>query len=167
MVDKSPPPSDTATIGEGRDWLRERREVGAECPLCHQLAKVYRRTITSAMARALALIWHEGGWGSRLYVHVPSVDPARGGDVAKLEHWGLLEEERTVRTDGGRAGYWRVTRKGEDWLNGSVSVPKYARMYDGRLLSLTGPAWTVFEALGKRFDYRELMDGKESVIRAP
>ena len=30
----------------------------------------------------------------RLYVHVPSIDPARGGDVAKLEFWGLIEEER-------------------------------------------------------------------------
>ena len=108
MTDPAPPPvhevPDTATIGEVRDWLREHVEKGAECPLCHQFAKVYRRTITSAMARALVLIWHEGGWGKRLYVHVPSIDPARGGDVAKLEHWGLIEEERVARPDGGRGG---------------------------------------------------------------
>ena len=90
---------------------------------------------------------------------MPSVDPARGGDVAKLEYWGLLEEERGVRPDGGRAGYWRVTLRGEDWLHGKVEVPKYARVYDGRMLSLTGPSWSVFEALGKKFDYRELMSG--------
>lgn len=167
MADPAELPDDSMTVGEARDWLREHVEKGAECPLCHQFSKVYRRTITSAMARALALIWHEGGWGKKLYVHVPSVDPARGGDVAKLEHWGLLEEERTVRTDGGRAGYWRLTRRGEEWLEGRISVPKYARVYNGKLLSLTGPAWTVFEALGKRFDYRELMDGRESVLRAP
>lgn len=168
MTDKTEPPGDEATIAEGRDWLREKVEKGACCPLCGQYAKVYRRTITAAMARALALIWHEGAWGKRLYVHVPSVDPARGGDVAKLEHWGLIEEERVVRPDGGRAGYWRLTRRGEDWLNAKTSVPKYARLYDGKLLSLTGPAWGVFDALGKRFDYRELMAGGEDkrVVRA-
>jgi hypothetical protein len=162
------PVPDTATVGEAREWLRENVEKGAECPLCHQFSKVYRRTITSAMARALALIWHEGGWGKHLYVHVPSIDPARGGDVAKLENWGLIEEERIARPDGGRAGYWRITNKGEEWLNGKVSVPKYARLYDGKLLSLTGPSWDVFQALGKRFDYRDLMDGSDDkrVVRA-
>jgi hypothetical protein len=104
-------------------------------------------------------MWREGDYARRLYVHVPSIDPARGGDVAKLEFWGLIEEERAVRIDGGRAGFWRVTRRGEDWIERKTTVPKYARIYDGRLLSLTGPAVSIDDALGGTFRLDDLMAG--------
>jgi hypothetical protein len=153
-------PDLSATLGEVRDWLRARVEKGTHCPACEQFAKVYRRQIYAGMVQALILMWREGDFSRRLYVHVPSIDPARGGDVAKLEFWGLIEEERATRVDGGRAGYWRVTRRGEDWINRKVAVPKYARIYDGRLLSLTGPLVTVDEALARgKFRLDELMRG--------
>jgi hypothetical protein len=148
-----------ATLGEVRDWLRARVEKGTHCPACEQFAKVYKRQIYAGMVRALVLMYREGDFGRRLYVHVPSIDPARGGDVAKLEFWGLIEEERGSRVDGGRAGYWRVTRRGEDWLQRKTTVPKYARIYDGRLLSLTGVAVTVDDALRDVFRLDDLMAG--------
>jgi hypothetical protein len=53
-----------------------------------------------------------------------------------------------------------VTRRGEDWLNRKTAVPKYARIYDGRLLSLTGPLVTVDEALARgKFRLDDLMKG--------
>lgn len=152
-------PDDTWTLEESRAWLRARVEKGAHCPLCSQFTKVYRRKINAAMARALILMWKEGDLGRRLYVHVPSIDPTRGGDVAKMEYWGLIEEERAVRTDGGRAGYWRLTRRGEDWILGKVRIPKYARVYDGRLLSLAGEPVSINDALGDWFKLDELMEG--------
>ena len=76
-------------------------------------------------------------------MHVPSIDPARGGDVAKLEFWGLIEEERAqARPTAAAPGTGGSRRRGEDWLNRKTAVPKYARVYDGRLLSLTGAAVT-------------------------
>lgn len=152
-------PDDSWTLGATRDWLRERAERGAKCPCCTQFTKVYRRKVNAAMARALILMWKEGDLGRRLYVHVPSIDPTRGGDVAKMEYWGLIEEERAIRIDGGRAGYWRVTRRGEDWIEGKVTIPKYARVYDGKLLSLSGPAVGIHEALGDWFRLDDLMEG--------
>jgi hypothetical protein len=154
-----PPPGLDTPLGEVRDWLRGRVEKGVRCPACEQFAKVYRRKIYAGMVRALVLMWREGDMSRRLYVHVPSIDPARGGDVAKLEHWGLIEEERTVRTDGGRAGYWRVTVRGQDWIERKTTVPQYARIYDGRLLSLTGPGVTVDDALADVFRLDDLMEG--------
>jgi len=148
-----------ATLGEVRDWLRTRIEKGTHCPACEQFAKVYRRRIYAGMVRALILMWREGDYARRLYVHVPSIDPARGGDVAKLEFWGLIEEERAVRTDGGRAGFWRVTRRGQDWIERKTTVPRYARIYDGRLLSLTGVATSIDDALGGTFRLDDLMAG--------
>jgi len=154
------PPGLEATLEEVRDWLRARVEKGTHCPACEQFAKVYRRQIYAGMVQALVLMYREGDFSRRLYVHVPSIDPARGGDVAKLEFWGLIEEERAVRSDGGRAGYWRVTRRGEDFLQRKVAVPKYARIYDGRLLSLTGVLVTVDDALARGgFRLDDLMRG--------
>lgn len=154
------PPDLDVPLGEVRDWLRVRIEKGVRCPACEQFSKVYRRRIYAGMVKALVLMWREGDFSRRLYVHVPSIDPARGGDVAKLEFWGLIEEERAVRTDGGRAGYWRVTARGQDWIERKTAVPKYARIYDGRLLSLTGPLVTIDDALaGGSFRLDDLMEG--------
>ncbi len=154
-----PPPDLDATLAEVRDWLRARVEKGVRCPACEQRAQVYKRQIYAGMVRALVLMYREGDFGRRLYVHVPSIDPARGGDVAKLEFWGLIEEERVKREDGGRAGFWRVTERGEEWLQRRTSVQKYARVYDGRLLNLTGVSVGVDDALGTKFRLDELMEG--------
>jgi hypothetical protein len=152
-------PEDSWSLGEARDWLRERVDRGASCPCCHQFAKVYRRKINAAMARALILMWDEGGRERRLYVHVPSIDPTRGGDVAKMQFWGLIEEERGSRADGGRAGFWRVTQRGEDWLGRRITVPKYIRVYDGKPLNTTGVAVSIDDALGDEFRLDDLMAG--------
>jgi hypothetical protein len=158
-VPPDPPPGLEATLGEVRDWLRVRIEKGIHCPACEQYAKVYRRQIYAGMVRSLILMYREGDFGRRLYVHVPSLDPARGGDVAKLQFWGLIEEEKVARVDGGRSGYWRVTARGESWIERKTAVPKYARIYDGRMLSLTGPLVTIDDALGEHFRLDDLMEG--------
>jgi hypothetical protein len=158
-VPPDPPPGLEVPLGEVRDWIRIRVEKGVHCPACEQFAKVYRRQIYAGMVRSLILMFREGDFGRRLYVHVPSLDPARGGDVAKLQFWGLIEEERGTRVDGGRAGYWRVTRRGQDWIERKTAVPKYARIYDGRMLSLTGPLVTIDDALGEHFRLDDLMEG--------
>lgn len=149
------------SLQEAKDWLRVRVDDGAKCPCCTQFAKLYRRKINSTMARALILIYRNGG-GSR-FVHIPSLRavlaPHHSNEEPKLRYWDLLEEEQTVRPDGGRAGWWRVTDLGARWVLGAATVPKYARIYDGRCLRVEGDQVTIRDALGDRFDYRELMGG--------
>jgi hypothetical protein len=144
------------TLAEARDWLRERVDDGETCPCCGQFAKVYRRRIHATMARDL-ITFHklspDGEW-----VHVPTALVLRGGDFAKLAFWGLIEERGGERGDGSdRVGWWRTTRLGRSFVRGAVPVPKYARIYNGRCLGLAGEALYIREALGKRFDYAELM----------
>ena len=94
--------------------------------------------------------------------YVQAVRRRRGAtdnrEESKLRYWGLTEEEHTLRPDGGRAGWWRVTTKGETWVLNKALVPKYARIYDGRCLGLLGDPITIVDALGDKFNYRELMD---------
>lgn len=146
----------TMTLAQARALLREQVEDGATCPCCTQYAKVYRRKITSLIARTLIAMHNAAGDD---WVHVPSLVGHQGGDGAKARYWGLTEEAEGTRDDGShRVGWWRLTPLGTAFVLGQARVPKYVRTYDGRLLSVVdGERIDIFDALGNRFDYRELM----------
>jgi hypothetical protein len=139
------------SLADARAWLRARVEEGERCPCCTQFAKVYKRQITSTSAAAAIAMYR----AARLDpVHLPPLLKERGiprADEAKLVHWGL------IAADADRSAWWRVTPLGGQWILGRISVPRYARIYDGRCLGLVGDPWTVQQALGTRFDYAELM----------
>lgn len=147
---------DVFTISEARDWLRKRLDRGAACPVCTQHAQVYRRTINAGMARSLIAMYRVGGTA---WVHVPTQVGARSREEGKLAYWGLVEEAKHPRANGSRAGWWRVTEKGERFVHDELVLPRYARVFNGRCLGLTGEPVGIRQALGKRFDYRELMGG--------
>ncbi len=147
---------DGMTLAAARDILRELVYEGHKCPLCTQMAKVYRRKINSTMARTLIKIYEAGGTTS--FVHTASL-PGDTHEASQLSWWGLIEEEKVVRPDGGKAGRWRVTAKGEGFVRARIRVPTYALIYDGRVLELDGPGASIVTALGKRFNYYELMAG--------
>lgn len=145
---------DGMTLAEARNELRELvMEAGHKCPCCTQLAKVYRRKIHATMARSLILMWRAAGTD---WVHVPTV-AGDACEAGKLRYWGLVEEEKATRPDGGRTGWWRVTDKGAAWIGDRTRVPKYAHIYDGRCLRVAGDPISITDALGDRFDYGELM----------
>ncbi len=143
------------TIAAGKAWLRARLDDGSNCPLCGQHAKVYKRKVNSGMARSLIHIYRIGGRG---WVHVRAIG-AQSREEGKLAYWGLLEEQTGVGLHGGRAGYWRVTEKGEKFLKGHILIAKYARVYNGRVLGFEGPDVGIKDALGTKFNYEDLMRG--------
>lgn len=147
---------DTMTLADARALLRTLVDDGHECPVCKQHAKVYRRTIHASMASALLVVWRENGTD---WAYVPdTLTHRQNADFAKLAHWGLIEAEEGERADGSkRTGRWRVTTTGASWACGFVSVPKYAHVYAGRKLKLSGPEFTRADALGDTFDFAALM----------
>ena len=144
------------TLEEAKDWLRERLDHGADCPCCTQRAQVYRRKLNSRMARGLIALYL--ATGGRDYGHLPTI-AGDGCEVGKLRYWGLVVEEPEARPDGGRAGYWKLTPDGVDFVRGRLRVPKYARIYDGRRLGLRGEPVDIRDCLGSPFHYDELMAG--------
>lgn len=148
-------PGPLTPLHEVKAFLRENVDEGIHCPACTQMAKVYRRKINSTMARTLITLLRVAG---REFAHGPSL-PGDTHEISQLVWWGLVEEERVLRADGGRAGWWRLTDEGEDFARGRITLPKYARVYDHRCLSLVGDLVSIREALGSRFDYSELMEG--------
>jgi hypothetical protein len=148
-------PTAQFTLLQARNWLRRNLRDGAKCPCCSQWAQIYRRTINSGMAHSLIVMYQESETD---WCHVPTVVGGRSREEAKLRYWGLVEEMVEPREDGGRAGYWRVTTRGVNFIHGG-HVPKYALIFDGRCLGHEGDPITIEDALGKKFDYAALMAG--------
>lgn len=142
------------TLAEARQLVHDNLAEGINCPCCGQHARLYARTIHSTMARELIHIYRTQGTG---WFHLPTVIGHNGGDITKVRYWGLLQEDEARREDGGRAGHWRMTGLGVDFVKGQVSVPKHAHVYNGKLLGLSGDQVRITDCLGKKFDYATLM----------
>lgn len=144
------------TLQQARDLLRTLVEEGAKCPCCTQMAKVYRRKLNSSMARTLITMYRHGA--EHRFVHSPSL-PGDTHEASQLQWWGLVEEERALREDGGRTGWWRLTPRGTAFVQAEATTYSHARIYDSRCLGLTGGQVLIGDCIGNRFSYRELMAG--------
>jgi hypothetical protein len=139
-----------------------RRGEGVICPVCDQLAKIYTRRITAQMARALILLYRHVG-ASDEWIHAPSFFTSKransSNDAALLRHWRLIELQGALRRDGSnRSGLWRITERGRQFVRGDLSVPKFVYLYDAELIGEDDSVLvTVRDALGKKFDYAEIM----------
>lgn len=159
-----------------REHINKHAADGLECPACEQHVQIYWRTINAGMAASTVrmLRLHNldiaRGVRERRFIYLPQEIGRRSAEEAKLVWWGLVEEELARRPDGGRAGYWRLTEKGMQWSKGEISVPRYAKVFDGKLwpdgltsVSKSGhkkPETWVHGALGDHFNYRALLDGE-------
>ena len=138
-----------------KNLMAKIRDKGAICPCCGQFAKVYDRQINTGMARSLAKMYRRG----LEWQHIPTTIGARSREEGKLAYWGLVEESTEPRSDGGRAGWWRVTPHGAAFIQGKIRLPKYALVYNAECLELDDSRGTVGfrDCLGAGFDFEELM----------
>lgn len=150
------PLPDSTPLGIARDWTRKRADEGVDCPCCTQRVQVYKRKLNSGMARSLIAMY---ALAHTDWIHVPTAIGARSREEGKLAYWALVEGPLTPRDDGGRAGWWRVTSKGELFVRQQLRIPSHARVYDGKVLGLMGNPISIVDALGTKFNYSELMAG--------
>jgi hypothetical protein len=152
-----------------------------QCPCCGQLVKKYARPLTSAMAYGLLVIYRDlqerlracaereddadDVTSANTFIHVPDLlvkkvngSSVAGGDVAKLVHWGLLEPA-PAQGKKRRAGLYRITPLGIDFVTGKKLVPKYVYLYNSQFLGHGPELVDIYSALKQRFDYAEMMKG--------
>lgn len=137
-----------------REELRAGLEGGTTCPLCFQHAELYARKIDRGSTLALIDAYREHGLD---WFHAPSHPRVAelGGAWARLRYWGLIEEQLGRREDGGRQGWWRITRAGELFLLGLLRLPAIAPVYNREAHDLMGSPVGISDALGEPFDLRE------------
>jgi len=139
--------------------LSQKSKHAEKCPHCGQTVKVYRRRIYAAMVKALASLYRAVDGKPDKYVHVSKIyDKTTCGDFAKLKYWGLIDELDKVDGATRTSGFWRITERGIDFLQGKIRVAKYAFIYNQDLLALDDKETvSVIECVAKHFNYAELM----------
>lgn len=142
------------TIKEAKNYLAENFKEGVACPCCGQFVKQYKRPIHSFMARMLIRL-------SRMsdgYHHYEDIfRGVIGGDFSKLVYWDLIEEQKNEDTNKRTSGVWRITPKGRAFANRQILIPKYIVLYDSKLQRFEGDNIDIVKAIGKKFNYEELM----------
>lgn len=154
-------------FGETLAVVRDRMFVEARlksthCPCCDKHVKVYRRKFNSGMALMTIYLYrvfrdHPNGWlkVGRYLIKKHGYWP---GDHGKLVWWGLMES-KPEPVDGGAktSGLYRMTPKGCDFALNKITVPSHAIEYMSNVESFDGDQINIAAALGKHFDYYELM----------
>ena len=139
-----------------REALRAKLDKGTICPTCDQHARRYKRKLNSDMARALCLIVTQWENQDSEWVDVRDID-VRGGDYAKLRHWGLIRQrindDETKRT----SGMWTPTDLGQEFARNVVEMPTYVFIYNNEVDGFSEERSSIRDALGAGFNYSELM----------
>jgi len=154
------------TLEEARRALLAEIREGTVCPCCERIAKVYKRKLNSSMARTMITFYRHSrkkpGWFHvlREFVFEKAGPRYVCGDYSKLIYWGLIEERGDQQEDGNpHSGYFRITQRGVDFVEGRVRIARFVFLYNDRQVDVgEDPGDTdVHEALGDKFDYNELM----------
>lgn len=143
---------DKTTLKDARERTMTQAERGVDCPLCTRRVKLYKRRLHRQMARFLERLYDyakgRGLFGTyRTRDFIPSGEKA-STDASYLIHWGLIDHPSR--------GYYGITPKGIDWLNGKIKVRERAHILCGEKLGMFGPLISFEEALaiGAEDSYR-------------
>lgn len=149
---------DNVTLGEAREIIRKGEQEGMDCPCCGQFIKVYRRRIHSTMAKQLIQFLRYCEKNFKLEAHVRDFIDGHPGDFAKLAYWGLIvQKAKADGEDQKSSGRWSLTTRGVRFARYQTVEPTYARVRDGEVLGLEGPAIDIAQCLGKKYSYSEVM----------
>ena len=146
------------TLAQAQEYLEDNRREGVECPCCDQFVKLYKRKLGAPQTRGLIQLLkfnREEKW-----VHITKIIRTCNvhGDFAKMELWGLIEQQPVTTNKKKNSGYWKITEKGKHFLFGLLRVPSHVFIYNGKKEGFSETTTDVHESLGKEFNYRELMN---------
>ncbi len=140
-------------------------DKGYTCPHCGQYCKRYYRHFNSNMAIALIVLYRNLDKG---FVHLENLMKEAGykrcGDASYLRHYRLIEKKEGNRDDGSpRNGMYKITSAGIMFVEGKTKVKKKYIIYNNKHEGFEGDEITIQDALGTKFDYRQLMDGDYTI----
>lgn len=132
------------------------------CPCCGRYAQIYKRKISHSMVLSMAKCYCIQRQEDNDFIQFKRFTPGAANGFHDLKYFGLIEakmhdkdNEQNKRT----SGYWRVTTRGINFLQGILSIEKYAYIFDDTLLRVSDKCVTVHECLETGFNYKELMEG--------
>lgn len=142
----------TDSLKRCKEYLQRYRHRKVVCPCCNRVVQFNKVIINQSMVLALIDIHKATIHKGKDWVHVPTKLPhlQRMRSYPKLAYWGLIESR--VRDDSGvrRAGQWRVTELGYDFLLSGGVVSKYVKIYNRMLAKQSGTKVTLAAVMGNK-----------------
>jgi hypothetical protein len=147
------------TLVEARHQFKSAiKDKGANCPCCGRWGKINGYQITSTQVRGM--IWMLKNFRKNEWIDLGKAPKwvLRSKSMATLHHWGLLESKPKNKDEDKRSsGLWRLTQQGRDFVYRRITMPKYAFVFDNKLIKVSKEQVDAVQALGKKFSYEELM----------
>lgn len=158
------------TIKEAKELIEANMNAGLICPCCNQYVKLYQRKITSSMAYALVLIRLsriQSHFHVEQFLKKQDCSSSIRGDFPKLRFWGLIELEKDSIIDvidkASRQGFYRITKKGIDFVDNKLKVQKYVSIFNNKVYDKPlrrVEMISIKEALNDKFNYSELISSQ-------
>ena len=147
------------SLADAKNWVQENKKDGCVCPCCDRKKKVYKRALNAGMACELIKLFKVNKPEPEAFMAHYTFTSTRSGEISKLRHWGLVEQKEKSPEDENKrtSGYWRITQRGIDFVLRKVRVKGHIFMEDGKCVGYSNETTDIVEALGKKFDYNELM----------
>lgn len=151
----------TLSLSGARVWFAMRaRKDGDLCPVCGRFGKIYGRLLNKQMASDLIWIFRRSG-PSRRWVDVPKEggkEVLQTKQYSTLKYWGLIESKPNVDDPSKKcSGLWRITELGQRFVLGKIRLPERVWHYNDVCYGFSGKRITIFDAIGNRFHYRQMM----------
>ena len=134
-------------------WNKTIEGEGGFCPCCGKKGKVYKTKLSQHLALCLRWI-HVHADPADGWVDVQNTAPRfmlKSKTYPLLEHWDLIEGKSF------RSGIWRVTLKGQDFLNGLINLPSAVHIYDNKIWGFEAEEVSFRGCFGIHFDFDEMM----------
>lgn len=151
-------------IEEAKQYLRDNWEDGIECPCCHQNVKLYKRKINTGMCLFLIELYKLNQQEQKSYFAGDILNNIKSGtkslDYSVMKWWGLIISEKNYDETKKRSGYWILTEKGHNFIDGIISIPEKVLLYNNKRIGFGEDFITIKKALGNKFNYKELMENK-------
>lgn len=150
-------------VEEARSRLMAEAQTskGTHCPCCKKFVKVYHRKFNSGMAITMIYTYpwfrsHPLEWLTigKFLIREHDLWPS---DYGKLIWWGLLEKKAERKNDAKSGGKYRMTDRGFAFVQGRHRVRSHVYEYMSEVQSFDGDEIDIRSALGRKFDYGELM----------
>ncbi len=154
------------TLADARRNMLSKSKKGVSCPCCGRLVKLYRRKLHSEMAVFLIRLVKRFENEQRYYSTrelCPAVTKS-STDGSYLVYWDLIEREPMPgeNESGGKIGMYRPTKAGREFAHGRSTAESHILMICGECVGFSEKFISIEDALGKKFDYKELMKGKSN-----
>lgn len=149
------------TLVEAIEWVKLNRPDGCICPCCEQFIKIYKRRLNAGMAYELLQLYILDKYKGVAYYHHSLFTKRSIGEISKLVHWGLVEQEEKDEEDTEKrtSGSWAITQAGRDFVDNKIKVKSHVYLLNGKILGFSDTETDILESLGEKFDYEELMRG--------